>query len=51
MRYTGAGLGPTWPGVNKVASEEGVVLDDKVIYILIIVYWRKWEIEGERDQK
>ena len=31
MRYNGAGLGPTWPGVNKVASEEGVVLDDKVM--------------------
>ena len=31
MRYNGAGLGPTWPRVNKVASEEGVVLDDKVM--------------------
>ena len=31
MRYNGAGLGPIWPGVNKVASEEGVVLDDKVM--------------------
>ena len=31
MRYNGAGLGPMWPGVNKVASEEGMVLDDKVM--------------------
>ena len=31
MRYNGAGLGPTWPGVNKVASEEEDVLDDKVM--------------------
>ena len=31
MRYNGAGLGPTWPGVSKVASEEGVALDDKVM--------------------
>jgi hypothetical protein len=31
MRYNGAGLGPTWPGVNKVASEGEVVLDDKVM--------------------
>ena len=31
MRYNGAGLGPMWPGVNKVASEEGIVLDDKMM--------------------
>ena len=31
MRYNGAGLGPTWPGVNKVASEGEAVLDDKVM--------------------
>ena len=31
MRYNSAGLGPTWPGVNKVASEGEVVLDDKVM--------------------
>ena len=31
MRYNGAGLGPIWPGVNKVANEDGDVPDDKVM--------------------
>ena len=31
MRYNGAGLEPIWPGVDKIASEEGSTRAEKVV--------------------